>query len=110
MSSNPKSVSRRDFARLLTGTTAGTLATMAGCAPTEKPKMNSSVPPPPPKNETAVPDLAKQLNVSLTPEQQKLLPRALKDIADTSASLRKYPLQDGGSEPGTLFTPTTDRR
>lgn len=104
-------VSRRDFARLVTGTAAGVVATATGCAPTEKQKVNT--PPPPvkvtPKEETYLPDLGKQLGVNLTPEQIKRLPHALKDIADTSAELRKFPLQDGGSEPGTLFTPIADR-
>ncbi len=105
-------VSRRDFARLLTGTAAGAVATAAGCAPSEKtPMPNQSTAPKPLPAETTDPSaLAKQLNVTLTPEQSKALPRAVKDLQDTLATLRKYPLQDGGGEPGTLFTPVPDRR
>ena len=49
-------------------------------------------------------------HVPLTPEQNKALPRAVKDLKETLATLRKFPLQDGGSEPGTLFAPVPDRR
>jgi hypothetical protein len=48
-------------------------------------------------------------HVPLTPEQNKALSRVVKDLKETLATLRKYPLQDGGSEPGTLFAPVPDR-
>ncbi len=110
MTQKPNNVSRRDFARIITGTVAG--GVVAGCAPSEKPKVNT------PSGlikdgitvETAVLDLEKQLNIKLTDGQRQALPHALKDIADTSANLRKFPLQDGGNEPGTLFTPAQGRR
>ncbi len=105
-------VSRRNWVKLVSGTAASAIALATACAPSEKKTMSDtkSTPPPPTKESTEVAALEKELGVHLTPEQQKALPTALKNVHESLGSLRKYHLTDGGSEPGILFTPTPEKR
>ncbi|CCW36296.1 hypothetical protein CWRG_01576 [Chthonomonas calidirosea] len=47
--------------------------------------------------------LIRRHNLSLTEVQRSLLPKQLQELEDTITALRKFPLQDGASEPATLL-------
>lgn len=47
--------------------------------------------------------LIEQHNLSLTEAQRRLLPQQLQELKATITALRKFPLQDGDSDPATLL-------
>lgn len=47
--------------------------------------------------------LIEQHNLALTEAQRRLLPQQLQELKATITALRKFPLQDGDSEPTTLL-------
>ena len=101
-------VTRRDIARLAVGSALGAVA--AGCqlpppsnVPSETPKM--------PDKTVSLADprltqLEKAHGSALSVPQRKRLAKSLSDIDSTCDALRKFALQDGGSEPNTIFHPT----
>ncbi len=110
-----KGVSRRNWVKLAGGIAVSVAAFATGCAPEEKKTVNDTKPKPQPASVSnnggaEVAQYEKELGVKMTAEQKRAFPQAIKEIRDTSNSLRKFTLSDGGSEPGILFTPTPDKR
>jgi len=110
-----KSVSRRSWVKLAGGVAIGMAALVTGCAPEEKKTVTNTKPKP--QSDTSVVTVSaevvqyeKELGITISAEQRKEFPAAIKAMRDNSYSLRTFALSDGGSEPGILFTPTPDRR
>ncbi len=104
-------VTRRDIARLAVGSALGAVA--AGCQlppPTPPSNVPSETPKMPDKTvslaDPRLTQLEKAHGSALSAPQRKRLAKSLSDIDSTCDALRKFALQDGGSEPNTLFHPT----
>lgn len=109
-----KGVSRRNWVKLAGGAAVGMAALVTGCAPEEKKTVTGTKPNPQSTSVVTVSaevlQYEKELGITISAEQRKEFPAAIKAMRDNSDSLRKFALSDGGSEPGILFTPTPDRR
>lgn len=93
-------VSRRQFSRLVASSAAGVL--LSAGAEAEPPVPVSQ----PHAEDPRIGQLERERSAPLSEAQRTGLPKQLKDLDDGSAPLRKFPLEDGGSEPGILFRPT----
>lgn len=100
------SLSRRQLAQLAGSSAAGLLLGGAACStepprPTEKPMPSVATP----ADDPRIAHIEKRRGIPLTEEQRKGLPAQLKDLDNLCTKIRQFALEDGGSEPGTIFHP-----
>jgi hypothetical protein len=98
---------RREFSRAVTGAAAaaliGTTESRAAAGPPANGEKRIV-------DDPRIAELEKERHTPLTQAQRSGLPSQLKDLDDSATELRKFALQDGGSEPGFIFRPSPSRR